>query len=217
MLTAFFNDFETYELILIFLLLIVAPRTRNTAILLFGLSTIVTLVDLSFNSLNFLLGDESTTADFLLLSTDLAFLFISMLAVNNTMFSSMSGVEQAFLIYFIDGFVEMLMTTTNLFDGFISIIGFSLALYVSIVDLLQSNLAREAAIKYFYLSALSSGLIIMGIFNIIMTTLESDLFLIEIFINTHAQYFYQINLLVLGLFFLLFGFFFKLSAFPGHL
>lgn len=96
--------------------------------------------------------------------------------------------------------------------------GFSLNLYVLILFDALSRLAREAGVKYYYLSTFSSGRLLYGIFTLygaIQTAnyserglrLSSDALLL---IDSDA-------LLNVGLRFFLVGIAFKLSAFPGHL
>ncbi len=138
------------------------------------------------------------------------------MSFNTLLLHPCTGTEQFNLLFFVDGFVDLVITTFNLFEGFIGIMGFSLALYVMLMESVESNLAREASIKYFYLSALSSGLMSLGVFVIIFVTLESDLALINNVVRNdiHKE---SWGVIIFGLFFLLFGLFFKLSAFPGHL
>ncbi len=215
MLKAIFSDFETYELILVLLLAILAPRTKDTALVLLALNTVTNSFDLGGSLLFF--PSFCSTADLISLSTNFVFLLVSLMSFNELLLHSSNSVEQVLLVYFIDGFVEIVLTTTNLFEGFIGIMGFSLALYVILTDEVDSNLAREAAIKYFYLSALSSALVAMGVFVIIFVTLESDLYLIDLNLMNLYTKKNNFGLIIFGVFFLLFGLFFKLSAFPGHL
>lgn len=108
-----------------------------------------------------------------------------------------------------------LMGANNLMVVFLSIGGFSIALYVLILFDVYARVSREAAMKYFYLSAMSAGLIIFGTFLLYSATGTasfSDLrcaFLARTDINWVAS--------GTGLAFILFGFFFKLSAFPAHM
>jgi len=60
-------------------------------------------------------------------------------------------------------FTSVLISANDLIIAFIAIVGFSLTVYVLILtDFLYHN-SREAVIKYFYLSAVSSGLVGFGI------------------------------------------------------
>jgi len=71
--------------------------------------------------------------------------------------------EFAILVQLFVLFLSILLAANDLVLAFIAIIGFSLNTYVLIlVDSVNHN-AREAAIKYYYLSALSSGMIGFGI------------------------------------------------------
>lgn len=79
-------------------------------------------------------------------------------------------------------------------------------------------IAREAGVKYFYLSTLSSGLMLYSVFLILLTLGTTNLFEIAQLLATDSELSLTgRNLLNLALIFLLTGLFFKLSAFPGHL
>jgi len=108
-----------------------------------------------------------------------------------------------------------LVGANNLMTMFLAIGGFSISLYVLILFDLYARVTREAAMKYFYLSAMSAGLIIFGTFLLYSSTgtaMFSDLryvFLTGGNLNSVA--------ISTGLLFILLGLFFKLSAFPAHL
>ena len=60
-------------------------------------------------------------------------------------------------------FLFILLSSYNLFSMFISIIGFSLNIYVLLLTDCLNKSSREAAIKYYYLSTISTGLIASGV------------------------------------------------------
>jgi len=60
-------------------------------------------------------------------------------------------------------FLSILVSSNDLMVMFISIIGFSLNMYVLLMSDFDRRASLEAGIKYFYLSAFSSGLLISGI------------------------------------------------------
>lgn len=112
----------------------------------------------------------------------------------------------------------LLISAGHIISAFIALIGFSLNIYVLILFDAPYAVGREAGVKYFYLSAFSSGLILYG--------------LVLLFILTGTGYFTEISvvlsfaqglivsnkeLLIMSTSFVLMGLFFKLSAFPGHL
>jgi NADH-quinone oxidoreductase subunit N len=108
-----------------------------------------------------------------------------------------------------------LIGANNLMTVFLTIGGFSICLYVLILFDVYARTTREAAMKYFYLSAMSAGLIVFGTF-LVYSTAGTVMFadLRWIFLTAANN----INLVSgAGLAFLLFGLFFKLSAFPAHL
>jgi NADH-quinone oxidoreductase subunit N len=72
-------------------------------------------------------------------------------------------IEYSFIILLTLFFLVVLVSATSLMLMFVCIIGFSLNLYVLILYDAPYQPALEAAVKYFYLSALSSGLIASGL------------------------------------------------------
>jgi NADH-quinone oxidoreductase subunit N len=102
----------------------------------------------------------------------------------------------------------------------LSIIGMSICLY----GLLATNsvfgrLSREACIKYFIMSAMSSGLILGGIKEFYLSCGTLNFSLINnflIFKITENINFFESFSIKIGLIFLFFGFLFKLSAAPSH-
>jgi len=115
-------------------------------------------------------------------------------------------------------FLLLLVGSSHLVSAFVAIVGFSLNLYVLVLFDATTAVAREAGIKYFYLSALSSGLMIYSIFLIILTLGTGNFFEMAQILSSDSELPYAAtNLLQLGISFLLVGLFFKLSAFPGHL
>lgn len=61
-------------------------------------------------------------------------------------------------------FMLLLLSSCHLLTSFLAVVGFSLSLYVLILFDVDSYAAREAGIKYFYLSTFSSGLIAFAVF-----------------------------------------------------
>lgn len=108
-------------------------------------------------------------------------------------------------------FLLLLIGSTHMMATFFALVGFSLNLYVLVLFDAPYAAAREAGIKYYYLSTFSSGLILYGIFLLFVVagTLQFDEIAQELATSS--------PLLRVGITFLLIGFFFKLSAFPGHL
>lgn len=113
-------------------------------------------------------------------------------------------------------FMLVLIGTHHLVSAFLCIVGFSLNLYVLILFDAPEAVAREAGIKYYYLSTFSSGLILYGTFLIFMTLKTLNFKIIDqiLFSLPHTH---NMNLINTGALLILLGLFFKLSAFPGHL
>ena len=121
--------------------------------------------------------------------------------------------EYATMIAFTSLFLMILVSSNHLISTFLAIVGFSLGLYVLI--LYDSNLfkAREAGLKYYFLSTLSSGLMLYGnelVYMVAGTGNYDDLQLLLSGVKVTPLF-----TAVVGLIFA--GFCFKLGAFPGHL
>jgi NADH-quinone oxidoreductase subunit N len=110
----------------------------------------------------------------------------------------------------------LLVSSNNLMILFLTLSGFSLNLYILILYDGADAASREASLKYFYLSTLSAGMILFGILLIYTTVGDAGYQAIRFYmdspIDNHAR-----TVIAFGVLFLLLGFFFKLSAFPGHL
>lgn len=112
----------------------------------------------------------------------------------------------------------LLIGAGNLVSAFIALVGFSLNLYVLILFDATTAVAREAGVKYFYLSTISSGLMLYGVFLLFLITGSGNLAEIGQVLATESELVASSNLLLsLAITLILIGLFFKLSAFPGHL
>jgi NADH-quinone oxidoreductase subunit N len=176
-------------------------------------------IGLFFN--NFLIND------FLTISVKSVILFVSFLAffqytifINKNKTNWISIIEFPFLFLGSILFLLILISAYDLFLMALSIIGMSICLY----GLLATNsvfgrLSREACIKYFIMSALSSGLILGGIKEFYLSCGTLNFSLINnflIFKITENIYFFESFSIKIGLILLFFGFLFKLSAAPSH-
>ena len=117
-------------------------------------------------------------------------------------------------------FLLILISSYNLMTLFLAIIGFSLNIYVLLLYDSFNHSSREAGIKYYYLSTFSSGLIISGIFFAYLV-FHNTSFLSISWILHNWSIFGTLEtknlLLYMMMYFLVFGFLFKLAAFPCHL
>lgn len=112
----------------------------------------------------------------------------------------------------------LLVGAGNLITAFITLVGFSLNLYVLVLFDATAAVAREAGVKYFYLSTISSGLLIYGVFLLFLITSSGNLAESGQLLVTHGELLRSSSsLLELAVALILIGLFFKLSAFPGHL
>lgn len=124
--------------------------------------------------------------------------------------------EFAILIQLFIFFIIILVSANDLVVAFISIIGFSLNTYVLILTDSINHSSREAAIKYYYLSAISSGLIAFSIWLSYLLFLSTNFTEIS-WILQIWDFTKHVGILSVFVYFLIFGFFFKLAAFPCHL
>lgn len=126
--------------------------------------------------------------------------------------------EYPILVLGICFFLFTLLASNNLFAAFVSVVGFSLNIYVLICINATNQRTREAGIKYFYLSAYSSAYLLIGVafsYLIFSTCSLTDIAFIlqnSIFERRSARTL-LIGLMVI---FIAIGFFFKLAAFPAH-
>lgn len=125
-------------------------------------------------------------------------------------------VELPLIIAFSTLFIFILTSSYDFFGMYLAIEGLSLTLYTLAALLYQGVVALEAAIKYFSLGAISSGILLYGIsiiFGIVgnLDFLEVQLFLTS---NNVENHYLELKFALLCI---LFGFFFKLGAFPCHI
>jgi len=124
------------------------------------------------------------------------------------------------LIFSLTSFFMLFLTSSNhLFTGLMLLMGFSINLYILILFEALNPLVREAGIKYFYLSAFSSGLIVMGVFLLMFVFKTGTFTAINFLLTTQSEAFIGRGeiFIVFGVTLVLIGLMFKLSAFPGHL
>lgn len=128
--------------------------------------------------------------------------------------------EYSILILLTTVFLLILISSYNLMTLFLAIIGFSLNIYVLLLYDSFNHSSREAGIKYYYLSTFSSGLLISGIF-LSYLIFHTTSFISITWILHNWTFFNALEtknmLLHVMIYFLAFGFLFKLAAFPCHL
>jgi NADH-quinone oxidoreductase subunit N len=111
----------------------------------------------------------------------------------------------------------LLIGSNHIFISFLALVGFSLNLYVLIMFDPSYAGAREAGIKYYFLSTFSSGLLLYGLFLLYTATQTGRYDLIAAALSSASAEFENSGALQFATLFILLGLFFKLSAFPGHL
>lgn len=93
----------------------------------------------------------------------------------------------------------------------------SLSLYAMVALRRDSSVASEAAMKYFVLSALSSGLLLYGMSMLYGITGSLDIAQISAAISTGEDFLQNNIVLIFGMVFVLIGMMFKLGAAPFHM
>lgn len=112
-------------------------------------------------------------------------------------------------------FMLFLVQANHLISAFLCIVGFSLNLYVLILYDIAVRPSREAGLKYYYLSTLSSGLVLYGAFLLYALSGSGEFGeLYTFFLRDGIRY---SELARAAVMLTIFGVFFKLSAVPAHL
>jgi NADH-quinone oxidoreductase subunit N len=115
-------------------------------------------------------------------------------------------------------FLCVLVSATDFFVAFIATIGFSINTYVLILSNPDDKNCCEAGIKYFYLSAFSSGLIAFSLLILFIIFSTFNFISIEDTLKEwHLAADGAIGLITCFICFFFLGFFFKLSAWPCHI
>lgn len=129
--------------------------------------------------------------------------------------------EYPLLVLLTTVFLLILVSSYNLMTLFLAIIGFSLNIYVLLLYDSFNHSSREAGIKYYYLSTFSSGLLISGIFLAYLIFHNTGFVSITWILHNWACVKNGLEmknfLLHIMIYFISFGFLFKLAAFPCHL
>jgi len=110
----------------------------------------------------------------------------------------------------------LLSSSYDFFGIYLAMEGLSLTLYALASMTHQGIVSIESAIKYFSLGAISSGIFLFGISILFGLVGSLDFLEIQIFLgNSHfLESMFEIKLAFI---LILFGFFFKISAFPCHI
>ena len=120
-------------------------------------------------------------------------------------------IEFPVIIAFSVLFLFLLSSSYDFFGIYLAMEGLSLTLYVLASITHQGIVSIEASIKYFALGAISSGIFLFGVSLFFGLVGSLDFLEIQIFLsNSHF-------LIKIALLCILFGFFFKVSAFPCHI
>jgi len=182
--------------------------------LLFGAMSVTTVVSFANYTIN----------DFYTVTIKIVVLLTVILIMNSSKESFKKHprhlIEYPILLLFTTIFLLILISAYNFITVFLAILGFSLTVYVLLLNDSFNQASREAGIKYFYLSTVSSGLLICGIFLAYLIFHTTSFMAITWLVHNWKE-FNNLDsnafLITVMLYFVIFGFLFKLAAFPCHL
>jgi len=113
-------------------------------------------------------------------------------------------------------FMLILISSSDFYSCYLSLEGMSFSLYLLSASSYYNRLSIEASLKYFILGSVASSILLYGIsFSLIVTT-SLDFFSIKYFLlfSLNSKHYLDIMLII---FLLTIGLFFKLSIFPCHM
>ena len=125
-------------------------------------------------------------------------------------------IEFPVIIAFSVLFLFLLSSSYDFFGIYLAMEGLSLTLYVLASITHQGIVSIEASIKYFALGAISSGIFLFGVSLFFGLVGSLDFLEIQIFLS-NSHFLNNILEIKIALLCILFGFFFKVSAFPCHI
>ena len=149
----------------------------------------------------------------LILTVFILYITKSRLLLNNKL---NCAIELPLVVGFSVLFMFFLTSTYDFFGMYLSLEGLSLTLYVLAGILNQSVISIESAIKYFSLGAVSSGILLFGVSYLFGLVGSLDFLEVQLFLSSSIQNFSLLLELKVSVLCILFGLFFKLSAFPCH-
>ncbi len=158
---------------------------------------------------------SSTIICLILIST----MLILLMSKNYILQSKKDTLEFATFLLFTVLFMSFFLTSLDFLSAFIALEGLSFTLYVLAAMNFSSHASIEAAVKYFCLGGVSSGILLFGITLVYALWGSTNFYFIRIFLK-NSEFssnvsFAKICFFIISL--ILFGFFFKLSVFPCHI
>jgi proton-translocating NADH-quinone oxidoreductase chain N len=136
-------------------------------------------------------------------------------------------IEFPFLIAFVLFFLLIICSSKNLVGLYLGMVGYSILIYLLMLNNSNNENTREATLKYFILSGLSSGLFVWGILALHCAFgAETNFDIIKYHVSnstiagsTYFEQNFEVNdiFLIYSLILIIFAFLFKLTAFPASL
>lgn len=125
-------------------------------------------------------------------------------------------IEFPLIIGFSIFFILLLTSSYDFFSVYLAIEGLSLTLYTMAGMLHLGIVSIEASIKYYALGAISTGIMLFGISILFGLVGSLDFLEVQIFLGS-SKIVGNIFEIKMALIFIIFGLFFKISAFPCHI
>jgi len=188
--------------------------------LLFYYTYVIMFSKFSSNLLDFLL-ENFIIFDYyylffktMIIALSLIILILAWEIINNTYSVILN--EFFFLFLMSIFFMLILISSSDFYSCYLSLEGMSFSLYLLSASSYYNRLSIEASLKYFILGSVASSILLYGIsFSLIVTT-SLDFFSIKYFLlfSLNSKHYLDIMLII---FLLTIGLFFKLSIFPCHM
>ena len=194
----------------------------TSTFLLFVLFSYIILIIFNFSPyFTYLIFTEYCIVDFYSISIKMLIIITCIFILENSIVYISNHrrhlLEYTILIILIIIFLVTMISAYNLITLFIGIMGFSLNMYVLLMYDAPESDSLESGIKYFYLSALSSGLLASGILIIYIVFQTTNFQEINFLLTDNDVSHNSAVLLHIMLYSIIYGFLFKLAAFPCHL
>jgi NADH-quinone oxidoreductase subunit N len=203
------------------------PRSRRAIGLIqitayqrvFKVTSFLYLLQLLFHDGSHLAGDYLMTNGYVV-TIKLAVILTALFVLSNSdyyvRYHPNEQAEYPNLLAFTTLCLLLLVGSAHLFAAFFSLVGFSLTIYVLLIHSSLRSDTCDAGSKYYFLSAFSSGLLLAGVGLTYYATGTAQYYELDQFLGTDEELALVSPMLGLAVVATLGGFFFKLSAFPGH-
>jgi len=144
------------------------------------------------------------------------FIMLLLLSINYFKFEQVFKFEYYILVFLSLLGLFIIINSYDLISMYLGIELQSLCFYILATFKPYNNFSGEAGLKYFILGAFSSGMLLFGCSLLYGITGLTNFYELELFFQIMDNS-YFLNSLIISIFFILIGLFFKLSAAPFHM